>query len=65
MVLDNWTTRCPWPTTSWPARLSGNGPVVGAKNIAANVVPVAALFAYDEVSAVVFADGDPEKALWQ
>ncbi len=44
--------------------LSGNGLVEGAKNIAANVVPVAALFAYDKVSAVVFADRDLKKALW-
>jgi hypothetical protein len=44
--------------------LSGNGLVQGAQNIAANVVPVAGLFAYDKVSAVVFADGDLKKALW-
>jgi hypothetical protein len=44
--------------------LSGNGLVEGAKNIAANVVPVAGLFAYDKISAVVFADGDLKKALW-
>ncbi|MEO8524232.1 MAG: hypothetical protein ABI460_05905 [Caldimonas sp.] len=44
--------------------LSGNGLVEGAKNIAANVVPVTALFAYDKISAVVFADGDLKKALW-
>lgn len=44
--------------------LSGNGLVEGAKNIAANVVPVAGMFAYDKISAVVFADGDLKKALW-
>ena len=44
--------------------LSGNGLVQGAQNIAANVVPVAGLFAYDKISAVVFADGDLKKALW-
>jgi hypothetical protein len=44
--------------------LSGNGLVEGAQNIAANVVPVAGLFAYDKISAVVFADGDLKKALW-
>ena len=30
----------------------------------AAVVPVAALFAYDKISAVVFADGDLKKAPW-
>lgn len=44
--------------------LSGNGLVQGAQNIAANVVPVAGLFAYDKISAVVFAEGDLKKALW-
>lgn len=44
--------------------LSGNGLVEGAQNIAANVVPVVGLFAYDKISAVVFADGDLKKALW-
>ena len=44
--------------------LSGNGLVKGAQDIAANVAPVSALFAYDKVSAVVFADGDLKKALW-
>ncbi len=44
--------------------LSGNGLVQGAQSIAANVVPVAGLFVYDKVSAVVFADGDLKKALW-
>ena len=44
--------------------LSGNGLVQGAQNIAANVAPVAGSFAYDKISAVVFADGDLKKALW-
>jgi hypothetical protein len=44
--------------------LSGNGLVSGAQNIAANVVPVVGMFAYDKISAVVFADGDLKKALW-
>jgi hypothetical protein len=44
--------------------LSGNALVSGAQNIAANVVPVAGLFAYDKISAVIFADGDLKKALW-
>jgi len=44
--------------------LSGNGLVQGAQSIAANVVPVAGMFAYDKISAVVFADGDLKKALW-
>jgi hypothetical protein len=44
--------------------LSGNALVQGAQSIAANVAPVAGLFAYDKVSAVVFADGDLKKALW-
>ena len=43
---------------------SGNSLVEGANNIAANVVPVAGLFAYDKISAVVFAEGDLKKALW-
>jgi hypothetical protein len=44
--------------------LSGNALVTGAQNIAANVVPVVGLFAYDKISAVIFADGDLKKALW-
>jgi hypothetical protein len=44
--------------------LSGNGLVSGAQSIAENVVPVVGLFAYDKISAVVFADGDLKKALW-
>jgi hypothetical protein len=44
--------------------LSGNGLVQGADNIVTNVVPVATSFAYDKISAVVFADGDLKKALW-
>ena len=44
--------------------LSGNGLVSGAQSIAENVAPVAALFAYDKISAVVFAEGDLKKALW-
>jgi len=44
--------------------LSGNGLVEGAQNVVNNVVPVVTLFAYDKISAVVFADGDLKKALW-
>lgn len=44
--------------------LSGNGLVEGAKSITENVAPVATLFVYDKISAVVFAEGDLKKALW-